>query len=82
MKTEQMLKSALVQYEEKLGKIQRNLDTVAQILGGDLDTTNPKSATPVDKDRLSMFMKERQDLQKQEQEMDFKIRFVKWILED
>lgn len=82
MKTEQMLKSALAQYEGKLDKIQRNLDTVAQILGGDLDTTNLKSATPVDKDRLSTFMKERQDLQKQEQEMDFKIRFVKWVLED
>ena len=82
MKTEQMLKSALEQYEGKLGKIQRNLDTVAQILGGDLDTTHPKSVTPADKGRLATFMKERQDLQKQEQEMDFKIRFVKWVLED
>lgn len=81
MKTEQMLKSALVRYEEELGKIRRNLDTTTQILGGDLDTTNPKSATPADKSRLATFMAERQDLQKQEQDMDFKIRFVKWVLE-
>lgn len=81
MKTEQMLKSALVRYEEELGKIRRNLDTTTQILGGDLDTTNPKSVTPAEEDRLATFMKERQDLQKQEQDMDFKIRFVKWVLE-
>lgn len=81
MKTEQMLKSALARYEEELGKIRRNLDTTTQILGGDLDTTNAKSVTPADKSRLATFMEERQDLQKQEQEMDFKIRFVKWVLE-
>lgn len=81
MKTEQMLKSALARYEEELGKIKRNLDTTTQILGGDLDTTNPKSVTPADRSRLATFMEERQDLQKQEQDMDFKIRFVKWVLE-
>lgn len=81
MKTEQMLKSALARYEEELGKIRRNLDTTTQILNGDLDTTNAKSVTPTDKSRLATFMEERQDLQKQEQDMDFKIRFVKWVLE-
>jgi hypothetical protein len=81
MKTEQMLKSALARYEEELGKIRRNLDTTKQILCGDLDTTNPKSVTPADKSRLATFMEERQGLQKQEQDMDFKIRFVKWVLE-
>lgn len=81
MKTEQMLKSALARYEDELGKIRRHLDMTAQILGGDLDTTNPKSVTSAEKDRLATFMEERQDLQKQEQEMDFKIRFVKWVLE-
>lgn len=81
MKTEQMLKSALARYEEELGKIRRNLDTTTQILGGDLDTTTPKSVTPAEEDRLATFMRERQDLQKQKQDMDFKIRFVKWVLE-
>jgi hypothetical protein len=27
-------------------------------------------------------VEERKDLQKREQELDFKIRFVKWVLED
>lgn len=81
MKTQETLKAALKKYEEENNKIDRQLDVVEQILGGDLDTTNAKTVSFEDSKRIAAFAIEKQELKEKKKEIDFKIRFAKWVLE-
>lgn len=81
MKTQETLKAALKKYEEENNKIDRQLDVVEKILGGDLETTNAKTVSFEDSKRIAAFAIEKQELKEQKKEIDFKIRFAKWVLE-
>lgn len=74
MKTEMSLSLALTKYNEELGKIRERLDWTTTWL----DAANFMQVP----DLFIAQVKEREELRKREQEMDFKIRFVKWVLED
>ena len=74
MKSEDALLLALTKYNEELGKIRERLDWTKSWL----DAANFMQSP----DLFVAQVKERDELQKREQEMDFKIRFVKWVLED
>ena len=74
MKSKDALLLALTKYNEELGKIRERLDWTKSWL----DAANFMQVP----DLFIAQVKERDELQKREQEMDFKIRFVKWILED
>ena len=73
MKSKDALLLALTKYNEELGKIRERLDWTKSWL----DAANFMQVP----DLFIAQVKERDELQKREQEMDFKIRFVKWILE-
>lgn len=81
MKTQETLKAALKKYEEENDKIDRQLDVVEKILKGDLETTNAKTVSFEDSKRIAAFAIEKQELKEQKKEIDFKIRFAKWVLE-
>lgn len=74
MKNKETLTLALTKYTDELGKIRERLDWTKSWL----DAANFMQAP----DLFVAQVKERDELQKREQEMDFKIRFVKWVLED
>ena len=74
MKNKETLTLALTKYTDELGKIRERLDWTKSWL----DAANFMQVP----DLFVAQVKERDELQKREQEMDFKIRFVKWVLED
>lgn len=74
MKTAETLNLALAKYKTELNKVRERLDWTKSWL----DAANFMQ-TP---DLFIAQVKERDELQKREQELDFKIRFVKWVLED
>ena len=74
MKNKETLTLALTKYADELGKIRERLDWTKSWL----DAANFMQVP----DLFIAQVKERDELQKREQEMDFKIRFVKWVLED
>lgn len=74
MKNKETLTLALTKYTDELGKIRERLDWTKSWL----DAANFMQVP----DLFIAQVKERDELQKREQEMDFKIRFVKWVLED
>ena len=74
MKTAETLNLALAKYKTELNKVRERLDWTKSWLDAANFMQEP-----------SLFVaqvEERKDLQKREQELDFKIRFVKWVLED
>lgn len=73
MKTEQQLKTALTKYESELATIKERLDWTISWL----DAANFMQ----NQELFVAQVKERDELQKREADMDFKVRFVKWILE-
>lgn len=81
MKTPETLKAALKKYEDDNNKIDRKLDVIEKILDGDLETTNAKTVSFDDSKRIAAFAMEKQELKEQKKEIDFKIRFAKWVLE-
>lgn len=74
MKTAETLNLALAKYKTELNKVRERLDWTKSWL----DAANFMQVP----DLFIAQVKERDELQKREQEMDFKIRFVKWVLED
>ena len=73
MKTEQQLKTALTKYESELATIKERLDWTTSWL----DAANFMQ----NQELFVAQVKERDELQKRETDMDFKIRFVKWVLD-
>lgn len=74
MKTPQMLKAAIAKYETELKNIRERLDWTQTWL----DAANFMQEPAL----FVAQVDERKELQRREQDMDFKIRFVKWLLED
>lgn len=74
MKSCTSLAQALSKYQEELGKIQERLEWTKCWL----DAANFTQTS----DLFIARVKEREELQRREADMDFKIRFVKWVLED
>lgn len=74
MKTAETLNLALAKYKAELNKVRERLDWTKSWLDAANFMQEP-----------SLFVaqvEERKDLQKREQELDFKIRFTEWVLED
>ena len=74
MKTAETLNLALAKYKTELNKVRERLDWTKSWLDAANFMQEP-----------SLFVaqvEERKDLQKREQELDFKIRFTEWVLED
>lgn len=74
MKNKDTLLLALAKFTDELNKVRERLDWTKTWLDAANFMQEP-----------SLFIaqvEERKDLQKREQELDFKIRFVKWVLED
>ena len=74
MKSKDALLLALTKYNKELGKIRERLDWTKSWL----DAANFMQSP----DLFVAQVNERDELRKRETEMDFKIRFVKWVLED
>lgn len=73
MKSQQALLDALATYDRNLGEIQERLNSV-QVW---IDAANFVQCP----DLFTAQVKERDDLRRREKEMEFRIRFVKWILD-
>lgn len=74
MKNKDTLLLAVAKFTDELNKVRERLDWTKSWLDAANFMQEP-----------SLFVaqvEERKDLQKREQELDFKIRFVKWVLED
>ena len=74
MKNKDTLLLAIAKFTDELNKVRERLDWTKSWLDAANFMQEP-----------SLFVaqvEERKDLQKREQELDFKIRFVKWVLED
>ena len=74
MKTAETLNLALAKYKTELNKVRERLDWTKSWLDAANFMQEP-----------SLFVaqvEERKDLQKREQELDLKIRFTEWVLED
>lgn len=74
MKNKDTLLLAVAKFTDELNKVRERLDWTKNWLDAANFMQEP-----------SLFVaqvEERKDLQKREQELDFKIRFVKWVLED
>lgn len=74
MKNKDTLLLAVAKFTDELNKVRERLDWTKSWLDAANFMQEP-----------SLFIaqvEERKDLQKREQELDFKIRFVKWVLED
>lgn len=74
MKNKDTLLLAVAKFTDELNKVRERLDWTKTWLDAANFMQEP-----------SLFVaqvEERKELQKQEQELDFKIRFVKWVLED
>lgn len=82
MKTEATLQAALNKFVEENKKIDHKLDVVSKILSGDLETLQAQTVSFEDKKRLANFATEKQSLEEEKKDMEFRIRFVKWILDD
>ena len=74
MKTEQTLKVARQKYQAELDQV-RDLIHDVRVWARSSDIENHDQL-------LIAQTKEREDLQQQEKELDFKVRFVDWVLED
>lgn len=74
MKTQETLKLALTKYKKELDQIRERIDWATSWLDAASFTREPELFVAQ--------VKERDDLRRRETEMDFKIRFVEWILED
>ncbi len=73
MKSQSVLLDALATYNRNLGEIRERLDAV-QVW---IDAANFVQCP----DLFTAQVHERDDLRRREKEMEFRIRFVKWILE-
>lgn len=74
MKNKDTLLLAIAKFTDELNKVRERLDWTKSWLDAANFMQEP-----------SLFIaqvEERKELQKREQELDFKIRFVKWVLED
>lgn len=74
MKNKDTLLLAIAKFTDELNKVRERLEWTKTWLDAANFMQEP-----------SLFVaqvEERKDLQKREQELDFKIRFVKWVLED
>jgi hypothetical protein len=74
LKNKDTLLLAVAKFTDELNKVRERLDWTKSWLDAANFMQEP-----------SLFVaqvEERKDLQKREQELDFKIRFVKWVLED
>lgn len=74
MKTQQTLKAARQKYQVELDQV-RDLIHDVRVWARASDKMNHEQLLIAQTD-------ERKDLQQQEKELDFKIRFVDWVLED
>ena len=74
MKTAQTLKVARTKYQAELDQV-RDLIHDVRVWARSSDKMNCEQL-------LIAQTKEREDLQQQEKELDFKVRFVDWVLED
>ena len=74
MKTQETLELALNKYKSELNKIQERLNWATSWLDAANFMQEPELFVAQ--------VKEREELYKRQQDMDFKIRFVEWILED
>lgn len=74
MKNKETLALALTKYTDELGKIRERLDWTKSWL----DAANFMQVPEL----FVAQVKERDELRRRETEMDFKIRFVEWVLED
>lgn len=74
MKNKDTLLLAITKFTDELNKVRERLEWTRTWL----DAANFMQVP----DLFIAQVKERDELQKREQEMDFKIRFVKWVLED
>lgn len=74
MKTAETLNLALAKYKTELNKVRERLNWTKSWL----DAANFMQVP----DLFIAQVKERDELQKREQELDFKIRFTEWVLED
>ena len=73
MKTELQIKAAVDKYESDLKTIRERLESVTVWLDAASFMQVP--------DLFIAQVKERDELRKRETEMDFKVRFAKWVLE-
>lgn len=73
MKTAETLNLALAKYKTELNKVRERLDWTKSWL----DAANFMQVPELFVDQV----KERDELRRRETEMDFKIRFVEWVLE-
>lgn len=74
MKNKDTLLLAIAKFTDEMNKVRERLDWTKSWLDAANFMQEP-----------SLFIaqvEERKELQKREQELDFKIRFVKWVLED
>lgn len=74
MKTAETLNLALAKYKTELNKVRERLNWTKSWL----DAANFMQVP----DLFIAQVKERDELQKREQKLDFKIRFTEWVLED
>lgn len=74
MKTEQTLRLARQKYQEELDQVRDLLHDV-RVWARSSDKMNHEQL-------LIAQTKEREDLQQQEKELDFMVRFVNWVLEN
>ena len=74
MKSAETLKLALTKYKTELGKIQERLDWTTSWL----DAANFMQ----NQELFVAQVKERDELRDRAKEMEFKIRFTQWVLED
>ena len=73
MKTPEAIKSAVAKYETELATIRERLESANQWLDAAEFMRSP--------DLFVAQVKERDELRSREKEMDFKVRFAKWVLE-
>lgn len=74
MKTQATLQAALNKYKKELATIRDRLENVTAWLDAAEFMQSP--------DLFVAQVKERDELRAREKDMDFKIRFTKWVLED
>jgi hypothetical protein len=74
MKTQATLQAALNKYKKELATIRERLENVTEWLDATEFMRSP--------DLFVAQVKERDELRAREKDMDFKVRFTEWILED
>lgn len=73
MKTQETIKAAIAKYESELATIRNRMD--------DCQTWLDAASFMQVPDLFIAQVKERDELRRRETEMDFKVRFAKWVLE-